>query len=140
MTQAAFRRYAALDPPSGALRESEERVADDLTAGGGALAELGANAVGCLRWQIAESGDLHVRRVAVAPGLQRLGIGRALMDWAERESGRRGCSGVSVGVRIALPGNLAFYRRLGYEIVGERTHDGYGHPTWLALRKDLRTA
>jgi len=138
LTQAAFRGYAALDPPSGALRETLERVRDDLAAGGGAIAEVGGEAVGCLRWELAANGDLHVRRVAVAPALQRRGLGRGLMAWAEAEARSRGCDGVSVGVRTGLAGNLAFYRALGYEVTGEHRHEGYASPTWLALRKPLR--
>jgi ribosomal protein S18 acetylase RimI-like enzyme len=113
-------------------------VLDDLAAGGGAIAELEGRPVGCLRWQIAENGHFHVRRVGVAPELQRQGIGRALMAWAEQEGRRRGCAGVSVGVRIALPGNLDFYRKLGYEVVAEHRHEGYADTTWLAMRKHLQ--
>ena len=135
LTQTAFAKYGDLDPPSGALRESLTTVVDDLTAGGGAIAELESRPVGCLRWRLAPNGDFHVRRVAVEPELQRRGIGRALMARAEQEARRRGCEAVSVGVRTALPGNLAFYRRLGYDLVGEHRHDGYDRTTWLALRK-----
>ncbi len=138
LTQIAFGGYRNLDPPSGAVRESLADVRDDLAAGGGAIAELGGRAVGCLRWRVAANGDFHVRRVAIEPKLQRRGVGRALMTWAEREAERRGCERVSVGVRIALPGNLTFYRRLGYEVTGEHRHDGYDHATWLGLRKRLR--
>ncbi len=137
LTQAAFAPYGRLDPPSGALRESVSQVIDDLAAGGGAIAELDGRPVGCLRWRVAAHGDLHVRRVAVDPKLQRHGVGRALMEWAEEEARRRGCMGVSVGVRIALPGNVAFYREAGYKVTGERRHDGYDRTTWLALRKNL---
>jgi GNAT superfamily N-acetyltransferase len=140
LTQAAFAAYQHLDPPSGARRESVTRVIDDLRAGGGGIAEVGGRAVGCLRWRGAESGDFHVRRLAVEPELQRQGVGRALMAWAEREARRRSCEAVSVGVRIALPGNLAFYRQLGYEVTGEHRHDGYDRITWLALRKSLHGA
>jgi tRNA threonylcarbamoyladenosine biosynthesis protein TsaE len=137
ITQAAFAGYRTLDPPSGATRESVERVREELAAGGGAIAGLEGRPVGCLRWQLAPDGRFHVRRVAVEPGLQRRGVGQALMAWAEDEARRRACRAVSAGVRIALPGNLAFYRRLGYEVTGERSHDGYERATWLALRKEL---
>jgi GNAT superfamily N-acetyltransferase len=135
LTQAAFGSYRDLDPPSGALRESVLDVIEDLMAGGGAIAESEGRSVGCLRWRLAQGGDFHVRRVAIEPELQRQGIGRALMAWAEQEARRRGCEAVAVGVRTALPGNLAFYRALGYGVVGERRHDGYDRTTWLALRK-----
>ena len=136
LTQAAFEVHRVLDPPSGAGRESVEAVRDVLAAGGGAIAELDGRAVGCLRWAI-DDGDFRVGRVAVEPQLQRRGIGTALMAWAEEEAARRGCAAVSVGVRVGLDGNLAFYRSLGYELVGERSHDGYDRATWLALRKPL---
>ena len=140
LTQAAFAGYAALDPPSGAIRESAELVAAQLAAGGGAILELDGRPAGCLRWRLDPDGALRVGRVAVEPELRRRGLGRALMAWAEEEARRRDCPAVALGVRIALPGNLAFYRRLGYEVVGERRHDGYERPTWLALRKRVSCA
>ncbi len=137
LTQAAFTRHLVLDPPSGAGAESAADVAADLATGGGALAARGDEPVGCLRWHVTDDGDFHVRRVAVDPALQGAGVGRALMAWAEGEARRRRCVGLTVGVRIALPGNRAFFRRLGFVIEGEHHHDGYDHPTWLALRKRL---
>jgi GNAT superfamily N-acetyltransferase len=139
LTQQAFRPYRRLDPPSGAGRETVATVLQDLEAGGGAVAELEGRLVGCLRWFLDDDANFHVRRVAVAPGLQRRGVGRALMAWAEDEARRHGCAAVTVGVRLALPGNLAFYRRLGYEVTGEHRHQGYEHTTWLAMEKRLVT-
>jgi GNAT superfamily N-acetyltransferase len=116
------------------------KVAGELAAGGGAIAEVEGRAVGSLRWQLAENGDFRVRRVAVEPGLQRHGVGRALMCWAEGEAARRGCRRVFVGVRVALPRNLAFYRALGYQVTGENSHDGYERTTWLSLAKTVDPA
>lgn len=134
LTQAAFAPYRHLDPPSGAVSESLERVMADLSAGGGAIAEVDGAAVGCLRWAITPDA-FQVRRVAVDPAVQRSGIGRALMAWAEEEASRRGCEHVVLGVRIALPDNLAVYERLGYAAVAEHRHEGYDRTTWLTLRK-----
>jgi predicted N-acetyltransferase YhbS len=137
LTQAAFGPYGALEPPSGAVVESVERVAADLAAGGGAVAERDGIAVGCLRWRPRADGDMYVGRVAIEPGEQGSGIGRALVAWAEGEARRQGRPGVSVGVRIALPANLAYFRRLGYEVTGEHSHEGFAQPTWLSLRKEI---
>jgi predicted N-acetyltransferase YhbS len=137
LTQAAFGPYDVLEPPSGAVVESVERVVADLAAGGGAVAERDGAAVGCLRWRPRADGDMYVARVAVDPGEQGSGIGQALMAWAEGEARRRGYAGVTVGVRIALPANLAYFRRLGYEVTGEHSHAGFDRPTWLSLRKPL---
>jgi GNAT superfamily N-acetyltransferase len=139
LTQAAFRDYASLDPPSGAGRETAESVRADLATGGGALAWLDAAPVGCLRL-VPEPDSLHVRRVAVLPEHQGRGIGLALMGWAEREAAGRGLRAVTVGVRLALPGNLAFYRRLGYVAVSEHAHPGYERPTWVTMQKSLDAA
>jgi GNAT superfamily N-acetyltransferase len=137
LTQVAFAPYGRLVPPSGALAESREQVVAALAAGGGAVAERDGVAVGCLRWSLRDDGDLYVGRVAVDPGRQWSGIGRSLMAWAEAEARRRGCPGLTVGVRVALPDNLAWFRRLGFGVTGEHSHDGFMHPTWLSLRKEL---
>lgn len=137
LTQAAFAPYARLVPPSGAVAESMENVAAVLAAGGGAVAERAGVAVGCLRWSLRDDGDLYVGRVAVDPGERGSGIGGALMAWAEAEARRRGCGGLRVGVRVALPENLAYFQRMGFVVTGEHSHDGFDQPTWLSLRKDL---
>ena len=105
-------------------------------ATGGALARLDGLAVGCLRFEAA-AGHLHVRRVAVEPSRQGRGVGRALMAWAEAEARRRGLREVTLGVRLALPSNVALYRHLGYRPVSRHAHPGYDRPTWLSMRKRL---
>jgi len=137
LTQLAFGRHSALDPPSSAGRESLDHVRDDLAAGGGAIAEIEGRAVGCLRWEPPRNGDLYVKRVAVEPGLMRRGVGRALVAWVEQEALRRGCETVSVGVRVALPDNIAFFTKLDYVVEEEHRHDGYDHTTYCTMRKRL---
>lgn len=139
LTQDAFEGYGSLDPPSGAIREVEGDVAQELADHGGALAEFGGVPVGSLRLR-AEGDHLLVRRLAVDPRFQRQGIGRAMMAWAESEAMRRGLDRVSVGVRLALPENLDFYRRLGYRQVSEHTHPGYERPTWVSMQKVIAPA
>jgi GNAT superfamily N-acetyltransferase len=136
LTQAAFAEHTALDPPSGVTRETVESVRLDLEAHGGALALGPDGPVGCLRYE--QSPDhMWVRRVAVLPSRQGRGLGRALMGWAEREAAGRGLDALQVGVRLALPANLAFYQRLGYTIVSEHAHPGYDRPTWVTMRKRI---
>jgi hypothetical protein len=57
------------------------------------------------------------------------------MEWAEEEARRLGRPTVEVGVRIALPDNVAFYRALEYAVVAEHAHPGYDHPTSYEMRK-----
>lgn len=136
LTRAAYAEYGSLDPPSGEGKETVESVRADLDRDGGAVAWLGDQPAGCLRIAV-EADHLHVRRVAVLPELLRRGIGRALMAWAEGEASRRGLHAVTLGVRLALPGNIAFYRRLGYQVTGHHAHPGYDRPTWVSMRKPV---
>ena len=32
---------------------------------------------------------------------------------------------------------VAFYRRLGYEVTAEHSHEGYDRPTWVLMDKDV---
>jgi ribosomal protein S18 acetylase RimI-like enzyme len=136
LTQAAFAGYSRLDPPSGAGRENVDSVAADLARHGGALAFVAERSVGCLRLE-AGPDDLHVRRLAVDPAFQNRGIGQALMRWAETEARRQRLERMTVGVRLALPRNLHFYRGLGYEETGHHSHPGYDRPTWVSMQKRL---
>jgi GNAT superfamily N-acetyltransferase len=138
LTLAAFAPYVSLDPPSGGADDTLHQVLADIRGGGAALALLDGVPVGCLRWEATPAGEFQVRRVAVEPSLQGRGIGRALMAWAEAEAAARGSSAVTLGVRVALPGNQGFYSRLGYEVTGEHRHAGYRRPTWLSMRKTVR--
>lgn len=134
LTQEAFAVHGLLDPPSGAGGESEKDVREELARGEAAVGWLDARPVACMRMS-AEGGHLHVRRLAVVPDLQGRGMGRAMMAWAESEAGRRGLAAVTVGVRLALTGNRAFFGRLGYVPVAEHAHPGYDRPTWVEMRK-----
>ena len=68
--------------------------------------------------------------VAVAPEHQRLGLGRAIVNEAERLLGEAGCPKINLQVRTANDSVIEFYRRLGYAVdevvsMGKRLeHDG----------------
>ena len=77
--------------------------------------------VGCVDGALVASAmvgyDGHrgwVYYLAVAPGRQRLALGRALMAHAEQLLLARGCPKVNLMVRSDNAGVLAFYRKLGY--------------------------
>jgi ribosomal protein S18 acetylase RimI-like enzyme len=113
-----------------------ESVREDLRANGGAIAWLGREPVGCLRYDV-QPDHLHVRRVAVPPGRRRAGIGSALMAWAQRRAKSLGLREVRLGVRVQLPGNLAFYESLGYEVIGSHRHPADGRVFWREMRLRL---
>ena len=111
-------------------------VRDDLERGGGAIAWSGTLAVGCLRFE-REPDYLTVRRLAVDPARQRRGVGRALMQWAHDFAHAQGYRQVRVGVRLALPDNVRFYERLGYQRVAEHHHPGYREITWIEMAREV---
>lgn len=132
LTQLAFAGYGWLDPPSGALSETEADVLQDLTRDHGILASLKGRTVAALRLEI-RPDQVHVRRVAVDPAFQRRGIGRALMEWIHEYCRTEGIREVRVGVRSQLPGNRQFYERLGYQVIGEHSHPGRTEVTWVEM-------
>jgi GNAT superfamily N-acetyltransferase len=136
LTQLAFADNATLDPPSGAVRETEITVRDDLEHGGGAIAWIGDRAIGCLRFE-REPEHLLVRRVAVDPAWQRQGIGKALMAWAHYFARNHGYRQVRVGVRLQLPENVRFYEQLGYRVVAKHRHPGYRDVTWIEMAREV---
>jgi ribosomal protein S18 acetylase RimI-like enzyme/glutaredoxin len=134
LTQLAFGGYGWLTPPSGALAETEDDVRRDLQLRGGALARMAGAAVGALRLRF-EPKALWVRRVAVDPAHQGHGVGRELMRWAEQQAAEQGLAEVRLGVREQLPGNRAFYEKLGYRVIQEHLRPGTNQVHWFEMSR-----
>jgi GNAT superfamily N-acetyltransferase len=77
---------------------------------------------------------LYVENVAVHPGAQGRGLGRALMAFAEQEAARRGLRRLALVTHEVMTENQAIYARLGYTEVGRRAEDGYRR---IFLEKNL---
>ena len=135
ITQTAFEEHLVLDPPSGAIHETLDGVRADLEAGG-AIAWVGPDAAGCLRYR-QEADHIWVRRVAVLPEFRRRGIARALMEWVHGEAARRELPEVRLGVRRGVVATEKLYRDLGYRSVAEHYHPGYEDPTWEEMALSL---
>ena len=111
---AGFGARTPLDPPSTATDETEESVARVLADHGGLLAEADGRPVGALLLET--GGDLlGLRRVAVHPDAQRMGVAGALVGTAERVARERGYAGLRLAARTELPGTIRFWRHLGYD-------------------------
>jgi ribosomal protein S18 acetylase RimI-like enzyme len=72
-----------------------------------------------------EDDFLVVNNVAVAPGSQRQGHGRALLAFAEDEARRRGLPEVRLHTHARMVDNLLMYPRLGYVEAGRETQGGF---------------
>ena len=62
----------------------------------------------------------HLSLLAVKPGYQRRGIGRALLDWLNSSARTAGTFFVHLEVRAGNESAKAFYRRLGFREAGAR--------------------
>jgi ribosomal protein S18 acetylase RimI-like enzyme len=141
ITRAAFAQFQGrLDPPSGALHETLEKLLATAFQPdrGATLAYVNGEAVGTLRWEVhPQRLHLYVGRVAVLPAFRRRGIASALMGWAEGHARALGLPAVQFGVRLQAPDNIRFYEHLGYRVVEYAQHPNYTHPTFVWMRKDL---
>lgn len=68
---------------------------------------------------------LYVENVAIDPAAQGRGLGRALLEFAEREAARRGFGRMALVTHEVMTENQAIYARLGYVEVARRAEDGY---------------
>jgi ribosomal protein S18 acetylase RimI-like enzyme len=111
-------RYAAPDLPP--LLESLDDLRADLASGRPAFgAWLGPRLVGSVRGR--PDGDrMEISRLAVAPDLQRMGIGGRLLAAVEAAAPPR-VRTMWLITGAESDGSLALYRRAGYTVVGQDT-------------------
>lgn len=107
-------RYRVLRKPLGMVYTPEQLAAE---APYMHLALLrGGEVVACLYCYPQDGNALRVKQVAVKPELQGQGLGRTIMEAAERLAASIGASQVVLNARQAA---FDFYSRIGYEPFGE---------------------
>jgi ribosomal protein S18 acetylase RimI-like enzyme len=122
--RAAFEPYRGrLNPSPSALNETAKSIGERLTREPALAAEADGRIVGCVFMTLRESEELYVGRLAVLPGWQGRGLARRLMNSAEAIARDRGRRSMSLGVRMALTENIAFFERLGFRETGRRRHE-----------------
>ena len=72
-----------------------------------------------------EDDHLLLDNIAVDPAQQGRGIGRALMEFAEREARRRGYDEIRLYTHEKMTENVAMYPRLGYQETGRGEQAGF---------------
>lgn len=68
---------------------------------------------------------LHIENVAVSPSHQGLGLGRALLSFAEEEAERRSLQAIELYTNVKMTENLKLYPRLGYREIDRREEGGF---------------
>lgn len=131
LTVRAFAGQEALSPPSGALSETTATIAADFAESGGLLLRTddGQLVATCRVRRLGAAWVL--RRCAVDPSYRRSGLGRAVVEAAQGWAADQGAVRMHVGVRDALTGNRAFWKRLGYRAL--TAHGGF----WTELVRPL---
>jgi ribosomal protein S18 acetylase RimI-like enzyme len=77
-----------------------------------------------------EERHWHLGPIAVDAGLQRMGVGSLLM---EVFCAQMDASGEEAYLETDKPGNVRFYERFGFEVIGERAV--LGTPNWFMNRR-----
>ena len=135
--RAAFAEYdGVLAVPPGALTETLQEVERAIARGTALLAYDAEQAVGTVRYEVRPS-YLYVGRLAVLPSHRGRRVGAALMAYVERLAPELGRTTIHLGTRLSMPGNLAFYERLGYRIVSREPHPR-GNDTNVWFEKELK--
>jgi predicted N-acetyltransferase YhbS len=134
----AFAQYDdILVPRSGAMEETAATVAARLRDESCLVALAGATPVGCVFYKpLGEA--IYLGRLAVLPERRGRGLARRLIAEVETVAAAAGAAAVTLGVRIALPGNVAFFTALGYREIGREAHPGFSEPTSINMEKRIR--
>ncbi len=73
---------------------------------------------------IDEPGRMLIYSVAVPPEVQRRGLGRRLLAWAESEASRAWCDRIRLYTNALMEDNLRLYSSPGYEGTGREPYMG----------------
>jgi len=158
--RAAFAAYdGLLQPRPGALSETAESIAaafadhrgfvalpDAVGAGAARADAIGADtvradaadgrAVGSVLYR-REGEGLYLGRLGVLPPWHGKGVGAALVEQVLAAGRAEGAGRVILNVRILLPANVAFFRRLGFREAALGTHAGFSAPTYHVMERRL---
>jgi len=152
---AAFAAYdGRLQPRPGALSETAESItkaftdhrgfvalpdmdrADAARADAGPAGATDGRTVGSVLYR-REGEGLYLGRLGVLPSWRGEGIGAALVESVLAAGRAEGAGRVILNVRILLPDNVAFFRRLGFREVALGTHAGCSAPTYHVMERLL---
>jgi ribosomal-protein-alanine N-acetyltransferase len=86
------------------------------------------------------AGENHLLNLCIAPGFQRQGYGRILLDHAIKLAQMQQCFCVFLEVRPSNPAGVRLYRKNGFAVVGERPEyyrSAQGRESALVMKLDL---
>ncbi len=133
----AFAQYdGELAPPSGAMGETPATVTARLGDERCVVALDGTSLIGCVFYEVRDK-EVYFSRLAVLPDYRGRGLARRLIAEVEAAARAARIAAVTLGVRIALTDNIAFFAALGYREISRHAHSGFSQPTSLTMEKRL---
>lgn len=93
------------------------------------VAESDDRIVGTIASAILSREEGHLRGMAVLPDWQGRGIAERLLETAEQELRRRGCSRITLDTTAPLQRAIRFYEKHGYHATG-KVGDHFGMPLY----------
>ena len=120
VVDSAYNKYLSrMDrPPAPLLRDYSADIRDD------SIWVIGNPIIGIIS-MTPKQGCLFIMNVAVHPKVQGTGVGRRLMEFAEKEASRLDLKCLRLRTNEIMVENIAIYTHLGYVEVGRRIEDGY---------------
>jgi len=98
------------------------------------VAERDGRIVGTIVLKVTEEG-FFIDNVAVRPSVKGAGVGRLLLELAEREARRHGYDSIYLSTHERMVENRALYARIGYVEFDRRVVETYAR---VMMRKALR--
>ncbi|WP_298935173.1 GNAT family N-acetyltransferase [uncultured Ruegeria sp.] len=126
---------ARINPPSSIHHLTVEGMQEHCRDGGEIWA-VGRPLFGCMFLK-PRGESLYLSKLAVQDGMRGQGVGRALVDHAERRALSLGLPALELETRVELTENHRVFSRFGFTIVATGTHAGFDQPTEFVLRKPI---
>lgn len=124
---------------AGRERTTVDELATDVRAGGLAVATRDGQVLGCMRMYDVSEDTSAFGILVAAPDQRGIGIGRALIEFAERHSRERGLRAIQLELLVPREGThpakeflKEWYGRRGYELIGIRDF-GAAYPEAAAM-------
>lgn len=116
----AFEEYKTAIPPSSALQETEESIAEALRTGdeGAVILFEDDTATAMIRYKYVDNA-IYFFRLSVIPSKRRRGYARQLIKWVEKQGVTKGLDISRCKVRQSIQNNLVLYQNMGYEVVDQ---------------------
>lgn len=125
-----------IDPPSSLTRMPPEALRQKLETAEIWVIEHQQQPIACLFLEPRED-RLYLGKLAVDPAHQGKGLARLLLQQAEARAAILNLPTLTLGTRIELVENHAFFRKMGFDCIAEARHPGFDRTTSLTFRKRL---